>query len=207
MVDPVIFAISQKCLGWNLLLVTNLKFYGRQLSCLLSTHMVTCCGLSTPLCPWSVLNNLFSSQLANSIRTWYVFREKAVENLYGRKYSDLGASQCLWFDRNIRSKSKRYFSYEDWYDKGIIHMSDLLNPPHPGSKLFEGLILDFDVSHSGRRKYKCKIFPVHGLRVRISIFGWFDRIVNNIVLFRKCPNLLIPLFSRNVYLISEFAFG
>ena len=28
---------------------------------------------------------------------------------------------------------------EDWYDKGIIYIRDLLNPPHPGFKLFEGL--------------------------------------------------------------------
>ena len=59
----------------------------------------------------------------------------------------------LWFNRNIRSKSKQYFFYEDWYDKGIIYISDLLNPPLPGSKLYEELILDFDVLHSGRRKY------------------------------------------------------
>ena len=41
--------------------------------------------------PESVLNNLFSSQLFDSIRTLYVFRETAVENLYDSKYSDLGA--------------------------------------------------------------------------------------------------------------------
>ena len=71
----------------------------------------------------------------------------------------------------------------------------------------------FDVSHSGsmgRRKYNflCKIFPVHGLRVRISIV-WMFLIVLLIILFlfRKCLNLLLPLFSRNVYLISVFAFG
>ena len=32
--------------------------------------------------PESVLNHLFSSQLFDSIRIWYVFRKKAVENLY-----------------------------------------------------------------------------------------------------------------------------
>ena len=31
--------------------------------------------------PESVLKNLIISQLADSIRTWYVFREKAVDNL------------------------------------------------------------------------------------------------------------------------------
>ena len=58
--------------------------------------------------PESVLNNLFSSQLFDLIRTWYVFRKKAAENLHDCKYSDLGACQCLRFNRNIRSKSKQY---------------------------------------------------------------------------------------------------
>ena len=44
-------------------------------------------------------------------------------------------------NRNIRSKSKQYFLYQDWLDRGIVYISDLLNPPHPGNKLFEELIL------------------------------------------------------------------
>ena len=56
----------------------------------------------------SVLNIFFSSQLFDLIRTCYVFRKKAAENLYDCKYSDLGACQCLRFNRNIRSKSEQY---------------------------------------------------------------------------------------------------
>jgi len=29
---------------------------------------------------------------------------------------------------------------------GMIKVNDLINPPHPGSKLFEEPILDFDIS-------------------------------------------------------------
>ena len=48
------------------------------------------------------------------------FVKKAVENLYDCKYSDLGACQCLWFNRNIRSKSKQYLR------SGMIKVSFIL---------------------------------------------------------------------------------
>ena len=55
---------------------------------------------------------------------------------------------------NIRSKSKQYFEYQEWLDRGIVYVSDLLNfPPHPGSKLFEELVLDYNISSRDRRKY------------------------------------------------------
>ena len=72
--------LPQTCLGWNLFVITNLKVYGRQLSCLLSTHYGDMLWIS--YAPESVLNNLFSSQLFDLIRAWYVFRKKAAENLH-----------------------------------------------------------------------------------------------------------------------------
>ena len=36
---------------------------------------------------------------------------------------------------------------------GIVYINDLLNPPLPGSKLFEELILDFGISDHDRRKF------------------------------------------------------
>ena len=68
-------------------------------------------------------------------------------------FSSLGDCQCIWYNKNIHSKSKQYFLYQDWLDKGIIFISDLLNPPHPGGKLFEELVLDFHISLQDRRKY------------------------------------------------------
>ena len=67
--------------------------------------------------------------------------------------SDIGSCQSLWFNKKIRSKSKQYFYYDDWYGKNVYTISDLLNPPLPGFKLFEELILDFDISNKDRRKY------------------------------------------------------
>ena len=54
--------------------------------------------------------------------------------LYNCKYSEIGTCQMLWFNRLICSKSKKYFYYETWYDKNVIGISDLLNPPLPGHK-------------------------------------------------------------------------
>ena len=68
-------------------------------------------------------------------------------------FSSIGSCQCIWFNRNIRSKSKQYFLYQDWLDRGIVYISDLINPPHPGNKLFEELILDYGISAQDRRKY------------------------------------------------------
>ena len=93
-------------MSWVKLIRTNLKVYGRQLvvcSRLIWWHVMDF------LCRESVLNNLFSSQLFDLIRTCYVFRKKAAENLYDCKYSAyFGACQCPRFNRNIRSKSKQY---------------------------------------------------------------------------------------------------
>ena len=38
----------------------------------------------------SLLNNLNSSQLADSLRTWYVYRERACQEIYGTSFSDFG---------------------------------------------------------------------------------------------------------------------
>ena len=91
--------------------------------------------------------------MADSLRTWYIYREHATLKLYNCKYSEIGTCQILWFNRLICSKSKKYFFYETWYDKNVLGISDLLNPPIPGHKLFEELILDFDIPRTDRRKF------------------------------------------------------
>lgn len=73
------------------------------------------------------------------------------------RFSEIGACQSLWYNKNIRSKSKQYFYFENWYAKNVCSISDLLNPPLPGSRLFEELVLDFDVSRKDRKKYNSLI--------------------------------------------------
>ena len=103
--------------------------------------------------PKSLLNKLFCTQLADSLRTWYLYRERACQEIYNKNFSDFGYNQCLWYNRNIRSKTKSYIYYEDWSDKGVLYINDFLNPPLPGSKLFEELVLDFGISKYDRRKF------------------------------------------------------
>jgi len=142
--------------------------------------------------PESVLNKLNCTQLADSLRTWYVYRESAVNLSLGIPFSDLGACQSLWFNKNVRSKSKQYFYYEDWCDKGILYVDDLLNPPHPGSKLFEELILDFDISKRDRRKFNFLIKNVPSSwiddpHIEISNLEIFDKLVDDLVQVPKVP--------------------
>ena len=48
----------------------------------------------------------------------------------------------------------------------FVYINDLLNPPLPGSRLFEELVLDFGVSHQDRRKFNflMKCIPSSWLR-------------------------------------------
>ena len=103
--------------------------------------------------PENILNVLGNSQVAESLRTWYIFRQEATKDIFDCKYSDIGTCQILWFNRQIRSKSKSNFYYSNWYQNNIRTVDDLLNPPFPGYKLFEELVLDFNIPQSDRRKY------------------------------------------------------
>ena len=120
----------------------------------------------------------------------------ANKEIYDSNYSEFGACQCLWFNKNIRSKSKQYFYYNEWCDKGILYNSDLLSPPLPGAKLFEELILDFGVSHKDRRKYHflMKNVPSPWLQgQKLKGLDIFERLVDNLI--------SIPKVSKHAYSI------
>ena len=107
MVDPYTFAMAQKMTWVKLLFDNKIDTVWKAIE--MSALEAYGDMLWTSYAPECILNKLRSSQLADSIRTWYVFRDKAVNEIYGCDYSDLGACQCLWYNRNIRSKSKQYF--------------------------------------------------------------------------------------------------
>ena len=67
--------------------------------------------------PESLLAKLKNNQLADSIRTWYIYRAKAVKDLLDLDTEDFS--------------SPEYFDYPDWYDKGIHTIADLMNVPDP----------------------------------------------------------------------------
>ena len=41
------------------------------------------------------------------------FRGKATEGL-GIDLNETRCHECIWFNKNVRTKSKRYFYYEAW---------------------------------------------------------------------------------------------
>ncbi|XP_072168661.1 uncharacterized protein [Diadema setosum] len=154
MIDPYMFSIAQKMTWVKMLLDDNYQSIWKFIElCILDDFSGRKDILWKAHPPACILNKLGSSQLAESLQTWYIFREKIVKDEFNTAFSAIGSCQCIWFNRSIRSKSKQYFLYEDWLDKGIVFISDLLNPPHPGYKLFEELILDYDISKKDRRKY------------------------------------------------------
>ena len=151
-IDPLIFATAQKMTWvknllddnfeapWKSLELSFLEKFNQDVSLLWKCNA-----------PESVLNSLGNIQLAESLRSWYLFREDATKEFYGYKFSELSACQSLWYNRLIRSKSKSYFFYASWFDKNVFTISDLFNPPFPGHKLFEELVLDFGIPSTDRR--------------------------------------------------------
>ena len=195
MIDPLTFATAQKMIWvrnllddnfeapWKCIELSFLEKFNRDVSLLWKCNA-----------PESVLNSVGNMQLAESLRSWYLYREQATEEFYGFKFSDLSACQSLWFNKSIRSKSKSYFFYNSWFNKNILTISDLFNPPFPGHKLFEELILDFDISPSDRRKFNflIKNIPEKWLvDFDSDIVGVHDTIVFTLLNYKKVP--------KNVY--------
>ena len=72
--------------------------------------------------PENILNTLGCTQIADSLRTAisYIFRDKISVKYVDNYFLYLGQSQVIWFNRNIKSKSKQSFFYEDWFKKEIV---------------------------------------------------------------------------------------
>ena len=132
MVDPYSFALAQRMVWVNHLLDDSY-------SSVWKTIEVTALGdfhsnvdiLWKTFAPESVLTKLKSNQLADSIRTWYIYRSKAVDKVLSIDTEDFSSQEYLWFNKCIRSKSKQFFDYQDWYDKGIYTIDDLIVAPDP----------------------------------------------------------------------------
>ena len=117
-------------------------------------------------------NGLHSTLFADSLRTWYIYRERACQEIYNTNFSDM-VNQCLWYNRNIRSRTKHYIYLEDGCGKGIltiflIHHFQVVNFL---KNWFWTLI--FLVKIEGNLIFLWNEFLVHGLKIlilRILIF-------------------------------------
>ena len=214
MIDPSAYALAQKMTWVKYLFDENYESVWKtiELSALENFHRDPHI-LWKSYAPESVLQSLSNSQVADSLRTWYIYREHATLETYDCKYSEIGACQLLWFNRLIRSKSKNHFYYETWFDKNILAISDLLNPPFPGYKLFEELILDFGIPQTDRRKFN---FLMRNIPSEwLETVCWYnldihDSLVTELKAAKKVPkhayriiNVSYPLDKRYEYWNSK----
>ena len=191
MIDISSFATAQKMMWVKLLLDENFDSPWKCIELLfLEKFNQDKTLLWQAYAPESILNSLGNIQLAEALRSWYLYREIATVEFYGSKFSDLSACQCLWFNKLIRSKSKPYFFYLSWYDKKLSFISDLFNPPLPGYKLYEELILDYGIPDVHRRKYNflIKNIPEEWItNFDPDIVGVHDTIVLKLINTKKVP--------------------
>ena len=94
--------------------------------------------------PDCVLNSLKNSQLAETIKVWYSYRDKVKINLGLDKFF---LQDPIWYNQNVHLKTKRYFYYHDWHARGILYRG------HYFVKTFEDLVLEYDIPIKDRRKY------------------------------------------------------
>ena len=189
MIDPLTFANAQKMVWVKNILDVNYvaPWKDIEISFLLNFNGDVS-YLWNSLAPESILKSLGNIQLAESLRVWYLYREEATVEFYGHKFSELSACQCLWFNRFIRSKSKPYLFYESWFDKNILTLSDLFNPPFPGHKLFEELVLDFGIPSGDRRKFNFLIQSIPEEwkeNFDVDIIGVHETIVHKLLSAKK----------------------
>ena len=192
MVNPQAFALAQKMTWVKYLLDDNFESSWKliEISALEKFHQDTNI-LWKSYAPETLLESLGNTQIADSLRTWYVYRENASLNEFNFKFSDIGSCQVLWFNRLIRSKSKKYMYYDAWYDKNISSISDLLNPPLPGHKLFEELILDFRIPQNDRRKFNFLIKNIPNQWLEDNLLhdvDVHDIIIGKLLSFKKVPS-------------------
>ena len=177
MIDVEAFAQAQKMVWVKHLLDPNYDNFWKHLeSEVLHTFNNDSSILWKTNAPNCVLALLCNTQLAESLRVWYLYRDKMKDNL---GYGNYHLQDFVWWNRNIRLKTKKFFFYQDWFDLGICTVDDLYRGNN-FVKSFEDLVLEFDISIKDRRKYN---YLMNGL-----LLDWFynpkdvqDNIFDNIV--------------------------
>ena len=109
MVDSYTFALAQRMVWVNHLLDDSYSSLWKtiEVAGLVDFH----CDVNIlwkSYAPESLLTKLKNNQLADSIRTWYIFRAKAVKDLLDFDTEDFSSQEYLWFNRRVRSNSKQF---------------------------------------------------------------------------------------------------
>ena len=98
--------------------------------------------------PESILKGL-NLQLSETIRVWYTFKSRLLAD---SNMVEMHRLDSLWFNQNICLKTKKWFYYPTWYEKGIKTVQDLIYNGTRFKEFFE-LILEFDIPIGDKRKY------------------------------------------------------
>ena len=157
--------------------------------------------------PECVLNSLNNCQLAKTIRIWYLYRDKIKMNLGHNNYF---LQDPIWYNKNVRLKTKRYFYYPDWHNCGISTLGDLYRG-HNFVKTFEDLVLEYDISIKDRRKYNSLMNGIlldwfdYPLQVQESIFDEVvETLFGNVKVTKSSYNLFksqeIPVNAENFWI-------
>ena len=142
MVDPQICSQAQKMLWVKKLFDDNYSSNWKTIEfAALSDFHPNCDILWNSNPPEKVLTGLKNTQVADSIRSWHFFKDKAIRD-NGFEPSDFSFCEVMQFNKNVHSKSNSNFYFPDWYDKGIVILKDLLNEPKPNILLlFQNMML------------------------------------------------------------------
>ena len=103
-----------------------------------------------------------------------------------------------------------FFYYEEWCEKGIVHINDLLNPPPPGAKLFKELILV--LVHHGFRTVRTRTLRIliflTALLMLLSIHKKFlDTPIYGIILEHCIPAKSYFLLGIVVWSLWRWSWG
>jgi len=134
-----------------------------------------------------------------------VFRDKATDDLGYENY-ELRSQKCtcIWFNRNIRSKSKQYFYYDTWSSKGICTLSDILYDDVSTNvvKSFDDLIVEFDIPYTDRRKYNFFLRSIVNCEILDDFveqdFDTFDAFSKNLISAPKVPRYTYSIMSKKI---------
>ena len=121
--------------------------------------------------PECVLNRLHITLLADSLRTWYIYLEKACKEIHNTNFYDMGNILCLWFNKNIRSRTKQYFFFMRIGMKRVFSLSATslihLSQEVSSSKNWF-LTLMFLSMIEENLIFLWNVFQVHGFRIQIQ---------------------------------------
>jgi len=150
MFDPILFSQAQKFIWVKHLLDPDYSCFWKRLEIsVLEKFHPDWTILFRSDAPNCVLNTLSNCQLVEAIKLWYLYKNKIKENL---DWTDFHLQDPIWWNKNVRLKSKKFFFYPVWDDKGIHNISDLFIG-YNLVKPFEMLVVEFDIPITDRRKY------------------------------------------------------